>query len=88
MGRRKEKTGDGRGQEVVVEYLDTAVYVCVRVEKGEILYRLFRKIDNALGKITVDFYALLGVEDRSVQPDANLSHELACDSFQPEVRPT
>lgn len=73
---------------MVVEYLDTAVYVGVRVEKAKILYRLFRKVNHALGEIRVLFYALLRVEDRSVQPDANLSSKSACDSFQIEAKPT
>lgn len=73
---------------MVVEYLDSAVYVGVRVEKAKILYCLFRKVNHALGKISVLSYALLRVEDRSVQPDANLSYELACDSFKLEAKPT
>ena len=72
----------------MVEDLDAAIYIRVRVEKAKVLYRLFRKIDDALGKIMVSFDAALRVKYRSVQPDADLSHRLACDSFRPEEKPT
>lgn len=38
---------------MVVEYLDTAVDVGVRVQKTETLYGLLRKIDDTLGKIKI-----------------------------------
>lgn len=50
----------------MVENLDTAVYVRMLVEKAEVLYSLFREIDNAVGKTGMFENTVGGVEDRRV----------------------
>lgn len=77
VGGGEEEHGDGRCQEVVVEDLDAAVHVRVRVEYGEVSDRLLGQVHGALSECGVIGDAGSRVENRRVQPDADLMSRLA-----------
>lgn len=78
VGGGEKEYRNGGDEEMVVEDLDAAVNLAFLVEEAEVLDGLFGEVHDELRVLAVLHHACVRVEDRGVQPDANLVWLSAC----------